>query len=388
MANQSRSVTIKQGLAFSGGVILSFWILASALLILQTYGRSVGWGFQLQEPLFVAFLAAVLLMFGLSLFGVFELGTSLTAAASDVQSSQKQSGYVGSFFSGILATAVATPCTGPFLGSAVGFAVTLPPFLAMMIFTSLGLGMALPYLLLALNPSLMRFLPKPGAWMEVFKELTGFVMLATVLWLVWVFGAQTNTLALTLVMGGFVFIAIGCWILGKWGTPIKSTRTRLISYCMTLICLGIAGYAIALTKAPWVAGQNESASKTSHESIWEPYSEERIAELQQKGIPVFVDFTAKWCLICQTNHMVLSTDNVSTQFDQKGVVRMKADWTKNDEKITKALRKFGRNGVPLYVLYGSDSNQPPAVLPQVLTPDVVLEQLQKTVSADTQTKMI
>lgn len=368
MANQDRTITLKHGLAFSAGVILSFWVLAGLMILLQAYGRSVGWGFQLQEPLFVAFLAGLLLVFGLSLFGVFELGAGITGMASQ----HSQEGLTGSFLSGILATAVATPCTGPFLGSAIGFAVTLPPLLSMLIFTSLGLGMAFPYLLLAFFPQCLRFLPKPGSWMVVFKELMGFFMVATVIWLIWVFGAQTSALGVVLLLFAFFFLALACWIWGKWGTPVSTPRAKKWSLGGVVLLFMVAGSLIYSSTSPLVSALGGDSTT---EIVWEDFSEARIAELERKGIPVFIDFTARWCLICQANHLVLESKAVSKKMDEMGVVRMKADWTKNDEAITAALRRFGRNGVPLYVLYNSTPGSKPVILPQVLTPDLVISHL-------------
>src|SRR5690606_36560414 len=207
-SGQNRNMVFRHGVAFSLGVLLSFWALAGILLALQAYGKAVGWGFQLQVPLFVAILASVIFVFGLSMFGVFEIGTGFASLAGQAQTTkQKNGGLTGSFFSGILATAVATPCTGPFLGTAVGFAVTLPALQALLIFSALGLGMAFPYLLLGTFPSLLRFMPKPGNWMIVFKEAMGFVMVATVLWLLWVFGAQTDAAAMVYLLTGFLFLS-------------------------------------------------------------------------------------------------------------------------------------------------------------------------------------
>lgn len=374
MAGQSRALIFKHGMAFSAGVLISFWILAGLMLMLQAYGQSVGWGFQLQEPLFVAILAALLFLFALSLFGVFELGVSVTALAGKVGHQSHSSELVGSFLSGMLATAVATPCTGPFLGSAIGFAVTLPTVWALIIFTSLGLGMAFPYLLMAAFPSLLRYMPKPGAWMETFKEMLGFVMLATVLWLVWVFSAQTNSFSIFILLVSFFILAVGAWIYGHWGTPRRKRSTRIISSILALACLLTAGYAITLSASPMIIALEEELS--NHQEEWETFSPERVAELQAAGIPVLIDFTAKWCLICQANHLVLSLDQVESKIQEKGVVKMKADWTKNDPVITKALKQYGRNGVPLYVLYSNDSRTQPAILPQVLTPDLVVEYLE------------
>lgn len=370
MSGQNRRDTFKHGLAFSSGVLISFWVLAAAILILQSYGKSVGWGFQLQEPLFVAILALVLLVFALNLFGVFEAGMSVTSWAGQAGGKKKSDGLTGSFLSGVLATAIATPCTGPFLGSAVGLAVTLPPILSLLIFTSLGLGMAFPYIILSGFPSLLRFMPKPGPWMVTFKELTGFVMLATVLWLVWVFGAQTSNFALIVLLAGFFIVSLGCWIYGKWGSPEKKPLSRFIGCALAALCLLAGAYSL------WMATEfQEPQAKvdTALSSNWEPFSPERITELQKQGRPVFVDFTAKWCLICQANHFILTTDVVSNEFDKLGVVRMKADWTRSDPVVTKALKQFGRSGVPLYVLYGADMST--IILPQVLTTDVVIEYL-------------
>lgn len=375
LAGESRKLIFRHGLAFSLGVLVSFWVLAAVLLILQVYGHAVGWGFQLQEPIFVAILASGILVFALSLFGVFEMGTSLISAAS----TRKKEGLSSSFLSGILATAVATPCTGPFLGSAVGFAVTLPAFQAMLIFTFLGLGMSFPYLLLAAFPKLLRFMPKAGSWMMTFKELMGFFMLATVLWLVWIFGAQTSSFALSFLLAGFFFISLACWVYGRWSSPLNSRLTRYISMSLAAVILGCGSYAVITASSFQAdqAGSNTKSLTAYANEEWEEFSPERIAELRKQGIPVFIDFTAKWCLICQANHLVLSGDEVTKHFNDKGVVKMKADWTKNDSVIAAELRKFGRNSVPLYVLYSADTEEKPQILPQLLTPEIVVESLKQ-----------
>jgi len=379
MAGQERKKTLQHGLAFSAGVIASFWALASALLLLQAYGRAVGWGFQLQEPIFVASLAAVILIFSLSLFGIFEVGTLFASWAGQKQHKSGGEGrghLTGSFLSGVLATAVATPCTGPFLGSAVGFAVTQPALWALLIFTALGLGMALPYLLLSAFPNLLRFMPKPGPWMSTFKEATGFLMLATVLWLLWVFSAQTNSLALFLLLGGFFLFAFGCWIWGKWGTPLKKRSTRLVAASAAALSLLAGAKVVYTASSPAITTLEESRpiSLGDHHPTgnWESFSRERVEALLQEGKPVFVDFTARWCLICQANHLVLSVDEVDKKMSDLGVVKMKGDWTKRDPAITEALARQGRSGVPLYLLYTGKPGEPPHILPQVLTPDIVL----------------
>ena len=385
LAGQNRRLILMHGLLFSFGVLLSFWCLAGVLLILQTYGKAVGWGFQLQEPLFVAVLAAFLFVFALSLFGIFEMGNSVMSAAGQVeQKGSNRSALFGSFMSGVLATAVATPCTGPFLGTAIGYAVTLPPISAMAIFTSLGLGMSSPYLLLSGFPSLLRFIPKPGNWMIVFKESMGFLMLASTVWLIWVFSAQTDSLGVALFVGSLFVLSLASWIYGRWASPISGKLQRMVVKVIVLVLFVFGGYgmyiASSMESSDTVIAQN--GSHTVSRGGWETFSPERVAELRKQGIPVFIDFTAKWCLICQANHLVLSTDEIDEQFKSSGVVKMKADWTKRDPVIAAELKKLGRNSVPLYVLYNDNVNDDISksvaeILPQVLTQEIVLNTLKK-----------
>ncbi len=389
MARETRATTIKHGLAFSFGVIASFWVLAGLLLILKTYGISKGWGFQLQEPIFVGILAGLMFLLSLSLMGLFELGMSLSSWAGQVEHSMKKEapeGLFTSFCSGILATVLATPCTGPFLGSVTGFAFKLPSYQTLLIFTSLGFGMASPYLLLGLFPSLLRFMPKPGAWMETFKQLMGFIVMASVLWLIWVFAAQTSEYAVFSLLIALYLLGIAGWVYGKWGTPARSRKCRISG---SIIAAALLIGSIQIIHIASNSPQN-TITKGGEIAVgdWEPYSAKRIAELQKAGTPVIVDFTAKWCLICQSNHMVLSTDDVSDKLDALGVVRMKADWTRNDPEITEALNQFGRNSVPLYLIYGADENEPPTILPQVLTPDIVLEELEKIPNAEAESETV
>lgn len=378
MAGQNRMATLKHGLAFFFGVIASFWFLAGAMLALQSYGHAIGWGFQLQEPIFVALLSALLLLFALNFFGLFEVGTSLTSLAGQAQhaSKTKTSALMSSFCSGILATALATPCTGPFLGTAIGFAVTLPPILAIAIFTVLGAGMAFPYLLLSAYPSLLRFLPKPGSWMTTFKALMGFVMLSTVLWLLWVFGAQTSNLALFILLASLLLLSFAAWIYGNYCTPMNSKISYSVGSLFALSCTVISVYAIAMaSSSDMIDAPNSFSQIAVKDGSWEPYSPERVKELQDKGVPVLIDFTAKWCLICQANHLVLSSQTVSQKLQEIGAVKMKADWTRRDPVITQALRSHGRSGVPLYVLTSRDNDKADLVLPQVLTPEIVINYL-------------
>lgn len=379
MAGSSRSAMLRQGLSFALGVILSFWALAGALLVLKSYGENVGWGFQLQDPLFVALFAAVMLIMALSLFGVFELGSSMASwAGQKEQSSRKKASTLGSFFSGVLATAVATPCTGPFLGSAIGYAFTRPAYETLIIFTALGMGMAAPYILLSAFPKLSRFIPKPGEWMETLKQFMGFLMMLSVLWLTWVFMSQTSANAVIILLAAYLLIAFASWIYGKWSIPTKARKIRTVSSFVVLVTLmgafKTASFASGMSDLQAEPVKTETSGDVYE---WENFSPERVKALREQGTPVFIDFTAKWCLICQTNHLVLVNSEIEDKMNEMGVVRMKADWTKKDPVITEELKKFGRSGVPLYLLYGKDPDDEPQILPQVLTPDTIKAALNK-----------
>lgn len=377
MADQKKSVIFKHGGVFSFGVLVSFWILSGALLILRAYGEGIGWGFQLQEPVFVAILAVLLFLLGLSLFGLFEMGTSLISFGGKTTSTS--SPLTSSFMSGVLATLVATPCTGPLLGPALGFAMTLSPLSALSIFTAMGIGMSFPYLLFSAFPQLVRYLPKPGNWMDTFKQLMGFLMMATVVWLIWVFGAQTDEVALFALLVALLMIAIGAWIFGKWGALNRGRITRMIATLVAalIVFTGAGGIIVVTKRHQEVVSTSEEAVEIVSENGWAAYSPERVEELRKLGTPVFVDFTAKWCLICQTNKVVLHSSEIQKAFQEKGVVLMTADWTKRDAVITEQLTKLGRTGVPVYVLYSSDPKEAPQILPQTLSAKVVHSYLDK-----------
>lgn len=380
MAGDDKGKILRQTLSFTLGVILSFWVLASVLFMLTAWGRSVGWGFQLQEPLFVAFLAALLFIFSLNLLGVFEMGTSFASWAGTAEAKSKKEGLSGAFLSGVLATAVATPCTGPFLGSTLGLAMTLPLVLSYAIFTALALGLSFPYLLLGFYPKSLRYLPKPGAWMETFKQGMGFIMLATVLWLLWVFAAQTAMSALIIVLGAFWLISVAFWLVGRYCTPLASKGVRYLSYGFLISAISMSAYVIydasLYEEEPYIESSRELAyvgKEGEHKRVWEAFSKERLEELKAEGRPVFIDFTAKWCLICQANHKVIMQPEVIKAMRSKNVVLMKADFTKRDAVIGEELKKHGRAGVPLYLLISGQSNQQPIILPQLLTQETLIE---------------
>lgn len=374
MAGESRRILMEHAAAYTLGILVSFWALAGAILLLQAYGESVGWGFQLQEPLFVALLALFLLLFSLNLFGLFEWGTGYAAWAGQATSGKKDTGLFGAFCSGVLATAMATPCTGPFLGSAVGLAVTLPPVLSLLIFTAIALGMSLPYVLLTISPKLMRFLPRPGAWMVRFKEAMGFLLLGTVLWLVYVFAFQTNLFSTLVLLTAFLVASFGMWLYGSWSIPSYSSKTRMIATTLSCCLIGLSVYMV-VTQVSAARGTIEQEGDTAmQETDWLTFSPEAVEDVVKSGRPALVDFTASWCLICQANHYVLETQRVREQLDKHSVVRFKADWTVSNPMITKALRQHGRSGVPLYLLYAPYAKEP-IILPQLLTPEGMLQAL-------------
>ncbi|MFN0118165.1 MAG: protein-disulfide reductase DsbD family protein [Elusimicrobiota bacterium] len=352
-------------LLFTLGVLISLWSLVGLLLILKSGGAQLGWGFQLQSPTFVFVLIGLFFLMALNFFGIFEIGSSLTQVGD---LTRKTNGHFGAFLTGVLATVVATPCTAPFMGTALGFALSQPAIITFLIFTALGIGLSAPYILIAAQPSFLKYLPKPGAWMETFKNIMGFLLFATVTWLFWVLSLQTTSEALAWVFLGLFLLSLSTWIYGKYTLPHKSPTTRWIAIILAL-GLGALGFFTGFHKI-----QDKPSSSTEKTlNDWEPYSEERVEALRKEGRKVFVDFTAGWCLTCQVNEKtVLSKTKVQEVFKSENVALLKADWTLRDEKITQALAKFGRSGVPLYVYYSPTSSEG-TVLSAVLTSDLVLE---------------
>jgi thiol:disulfide interchange protein len=356
----------RQGFAYVVGVVVSFWVLTALLLILRASGTELGWGFQLQEPIFVGMLALLLFLMALNFFGVFEMGSSLISLD---QGKQRSSKLAGSFFSGVLATIVATPCTGPFLGAALGFAMTLPWYGTFSLFTVMALGMAIPFFMLTAYPKLLKFLPKPGNWMIMLKQVFGFILVLTTLWLIWVFEAQTSFMSVMWLLIALVVLSVGAWLYGHFGGFNVAKRTRFVMKAVSLT-IAIAAVAIVSIKA---IPSDVSTHVVKDDSSWEPFSTKRLEELRNSGKPVFIDFTAKWCLLCQANKAVLHSKEVDNAFEKAGIVKLDADWTRGDPEITRLLKEFGRTGVPLYVLYGADKEGKPYIFAETLTQEMLVE---------------
>jgi thiol:disulfide interchange protein len=345
----------RHALAYTAGVVLSCVAVAAAILLLRAGGQQLGWGFQLQAPAFVGVLAYVMLALGLSLSGLVQFGTRLMGVGQQLA---EQGGYGGSFFTGVLAVIVASPCTAPFMGTALGFALTQPVPVAVLVFATLGLGLALPFLLLGFFPALGAWLPKPGRWMETFKQLMAFPLYLTAVWLLWVLGRQAGTDAVALVLCGLVLLAFALWL---WSEPGAARGALALVAALGAFAL-LAHPAIAVR-----AARAEAAPVTG-----EAWSAARVAELRAQGRIVFVNFTADWCITCKVNEkVVFASAEVRRVLAERNVAWLTADWTTPDPAISAELARHGRSGVPLYLLYGPQPE--PEILPQVLTPDIVIQ---------------
>jgi len=361
----------KNGVAFAFGVVVSFWILAGCLILLRAAGQQIGWGFQFQSPTFLIFLSTLLFMFGLNLFGVYEIGTSLTTVEGKIP--KRKDGSRNAFLLGILATVAATPCTAPFMGTALGFALTQPPLVSMGVFTSLGLGMAFPYLILARFPQLLKFVPKPGPWMIVLKRIMGGLLMTTVAWLLWVFYLQIGENGLFMVVVSFMIMGMGAWIYGNSMNSKDQNSARILA----ILCL-IGGFAIALWGTRLSSGSFRPVFINNSSGIqWKDYSPELIQSLKANHEVIFIDFTAAWCLSCQVNDRIVFQDSkVISKFKELNVVSVKADWTSRDETITRALAAYGKSSIPVYVFYGKGKSKP-VFLPEIITPAIVIKALEK-----------
>jgi thiol:disulfide interchange protein DsbD len=373
--NEEKHQLRTHGFVYAAGILVSFWVLVGALLVLRAAGSTLGWGFQFQSPVFLSLMAGLLFFLGLSLAGQFEIGLTLTSAGGAL--AQKQ-GYTGSFFTGVLAVVVATPCTAPFMGAAIGYALAQSPAVTFAVFTALALGLAAPYVALTLQPAWTRLLPRPGAWMEVLRQAVSVPIFITVIWLAWSLISAYGAGLLWSLLGSLLMLAIAGWFLGRW--PAKRWSTVVAALIVLIV---IAASVLAPKK---LAAAPETSTTTVQQGGWQPWSAQAVSGYQAQGRPVFVDFTASWCLSCQVNERVaLQQPQVQQAFKDANVALLKADWTRNDDAITQALASMGRSGVPAYALYVPGQSEP-QLLPEALTPGIVIDalgKLPKTTAAKT-----
>jgi thiol:disulfide interchange protein DsbD len=372
-AGQSRQKILRSGIAFAIGIFAWFIALAVLLIALRGAGRDVTWGaFQFTNPYFVLALSVIVLVFALNLFGVFEVSLPQSVTRGLLSTSERKD-LLGSFFQGVFATVLATPCTAPFLGTALGFAFTQSAAIILAMFIAIAAGMSAPYLLLSAQPAWLRFLPRPGPWMLHVKQFMGFLLLATLLFLLYVVGAQRGLEGAIWASCFLLVISVACWMKGAFVVPTAPAVKRIVVLVlMLLLVIGSGAY--------FIGDKFQSAKIASTDSQirgdWHPFTPERLQTELEQGRTVFVDFTAAWCLTCKFNEAsVLEARDVREAFQRHGIVKLKADWTNGDPVITKLLQQFGRPGVPLYVLYPA-KNEEPIVFPEVLTRGMILDKLE------------
>ena len=350
--------TFKQGFLFSVGVIVSFLLIAALLLSLKSGGESIGWGYQLQSPIVVSLLFYLFIVMGYIFMSNIVIGSSL-AKLSLISSSKGDS--LESFLTGVLAVIVASPCTAPFMGSAIGFALLQPSFYSILIFLGLGIGFSLPYLVLSAKPSLLSFLPKPGQWMETFKQFMAFPMWASALWLLWVLSSQVNSQEVIQVLLGALIITAGLWLLEK-----NKSESNWVKWMIRL------PFVLLLISALWLVPTTYSDSGETQDQL--AYTPQLLEDLRDENNLVFLNFTADWCITCKVNEAVaLKTSEVSKVLAEKNITYLEADWTRKDPIISKALEQYGRTGLPLYLLFPSEGD--PLILPEILTEDILLSYL-------------
>ena len=353
-------------MAFALGILVCFAVLAFVVVLVRATGAQVGWGFQFQDDRFVVVISCLVFAFALNLFGVYELSVSARATQGLAKLASGQ-GYGSAFFQGVFATILATPCTAPFLGTASAFAFAQPSWITFVVFMFVGLGMALPYLVLAVKPKWLRFLPRPGDWMVRFRQFMGFLLIGTLLWLVWILGQMKGADAIVKLGAALLLISILAWIKGSFWAPLSSARSRILAAAAMCIAVLIAAGVYSFVTQP-------------SQLVWQRFTKDSLEKALASGRPVFVDFTADWCLTCKTNErFAIDTPQVRKAFSKQNAILLRADWTKGDPEITEILKNHGRAGVPMYLVYprGGKEDQP-TLLPELITSQTVLDALNKS----------
>jgi thiol:disulfide interchange protein len=372
LAGHERSAMRRDGIAYTAGVLVAFGAMAAAVITLRATIGEVNWGFQFQSPIFSLLIAYLFFVVGLNLAGVFEIGGGFTGMGQGLTA---RSGATGAFFTGVLAVVVATPCTAPFMAAALGFALSQPAPQTVAVLLAMGLGLALPFLALSMTPALQRLMPRPGTWMDRLRQFLAFPMWASAVWMIWVLTQQTGPDGVIYALGGMILIAFAIWLLrlGSAGTVGAWLRRGLAAAAVLLAFAAV----LKLQDGPATAASASGGPSTgvSFEG-WERFSRTRMTEAVAAGKPVFVDFTAAWCITCLVNERVaLETPDARRAFEQTGTVKLKGDWTNRDPEITSLLKELGRAGVPLY-LYWAPGAERPKILPQVLTEAAIVSELQ------------
>ncbi len=373
-AGDDRRTIFRHGLSYTAGTLFSFLVLAALVVVLKSAGHMVGWGFQFQSPVFLVFICALLQVLALSLFGLFYVSVSI--GQNQLGNLAGRSGMVGSFFTGVLATILSTPCSAPFLGTALGFAFAQPWWMIFIIFLSIGTGLSLPYLVLTAKPGWLKLLPKPGAWMEHLKELMGFVLLATVVWLLWVVGRQIGLDGLIWVVGFLLIVALAAWLIARFAGLNTGRKRKVLVWTLASVMVA-GGYYLMVSDRITRVESNVNESGVANERVaWEKFTVATLDQHLANGRTVFVDFTAEWCLTCKVNErLAVNTDAVAAKLQELNAVALKADWTSQDPEISKMLAKLGRSGVPVYVIFPASNPDKPILLPEIITQKMLLDAL-------------
>jgi len=373
LAHSSRREVLAHGAAYGAGVVGSMWLLAAAVIALRAGGESIGWGFQFQEPVFVAAISALLVVFALNLFGAFEI---FAPTGSLAEAGASQTGPRRSLFEGLLAVVLATPCSAPFLGTAVGFAFAGSTTTIVAIFTAIGVGLAAPFVLVTLVPAWARFIPRSGAWMATLRTVLGFAVLATVVWLLWVMGRLVGPDALAAVLALLVAVAFVAWIFGQ----LQAARRTLPARAVALVAIVAGGMLLAALPFEAAVPNATGEPAVDGTSPWAPVELERTLAA---GQPAFVYFTADWCITCKVNERgTLASEPVRAAFATLGFRVFEGDWTQRNEAIARELARFGKGGVPMYLVYDPDEPDRPTVLPEILTPSSLLAALHAAASGE------